>query len=172
MGVRASTGASAVCRSHSSLLRPHHRKLRRYRRQSSAACRSRSAPHTRQGPRLPRPRRSLLRQKQKVPPHREVGRRWRLGRRHASSHVFAIPIDPGEHRVCAEWQVPPTIATRATNGTLRFTAVAGRTYYFRSINLYQPHNIHQASVVLDPTTGDDGSLLAKQSGRANWTPQR
>ena len=95
---------------------------------------------------------------------------WVGATRHRT--YLAIPIDPGEHRVCAEWQVPPTIATRATNGTLRFTAVAGRTYYFRSINLYQPHNIHQASVVLDPTTGDDGSLLAKQSGRANWTPQR
>jgi hypothetical protein len=95
---------------------------------------------------------------------------WVGATRHRA--YLAIPLAPGEHHICAEWQVPPTIAVRATTGTLTFTAVAGRTYYFRSINLYQPHNIHQASVLLDPTTGDEGALLAKQSGRANWTPQR
>jgi hypothetical protein len=95
---------------------------------------------------------------------------WVGATRHRA--YLAIPLDPGEHRICAEWQVPPTISVRATSGTLKFTAVAGRTYYFRAIDLYQPHNLHVARVILDPTTGDDGSLLAKQSGRANWTPQR
>jgi hypothetical protein len=95
---------------------------------------------------------------------------WVGATRHRA--YLAIPLDPGEHHVCAEWQVPPTISVRATNGTLKFTAVAGRTYYFRAIDLYQPHNIHVARVLLDPTSGDEGALLAKQSGRANWTPQR
>ena len=94
---------------------------------------------------------------------------WVGATRHRA--YLAIPLDPGEHYVCAQWQVPPTISVRATNGTLKFTAIAGRTYYFRAVDVYQPHNIHSALVILDPTTGDEGALLAKQSGRANWTPQ-
>jgi hypothetical protein len=95
---------------------------------------------------------------------------WVGATRHRA--YLAIQLDPGEHRVCAEWQVPPAIVTRATNGTLKFTAVAGRTYYFRAIDVYQPNNVHVARVILDPTAADSGALLAKQFGRANWAPQR
>jgi hypothetical protein len=50
---------------------------------------------------------------------------WVGATRHRA--YLAIQLDPGEHRVCAEWQVPHTISVRATNGTIKFTAVAGRT---------------------------------------------
>ncbi len=95
---------------------------------------------------------------------------WVGATRHKT--YLAISLDPGEHHVCGEWQEPPTIAVVPIDGHLKFTAVAGRTYYFRATNVYQPHSLHAATLVLSPTSSDSGALLAKQSGRANWTPLR
>ena len=51
---------------------------------------------------------------------------------------FYVPVDPGDHRLCASVQSKLESRTIKYSAATTFTAEAGKTYYFRTKTPYRP----------------------------------
>jgi hypothetical protein len=73
---------------------------------------------------------------------------------------FYVAVDPGEHHLCASWQtwLPGVNATHKTVAA-RFTAEAGRTYYFKVGGQLTQSAV---DINLDPMDSDEAQLLARK----------
>lgn len=54
-----------------------------------------------------------------------------VGANHGNSYFF-VPVDPGNHHLCVNWQSPFKSVSRIGSAA-NFTAEQGGTYYFRAI---------------------------------------
>jgi len=81
-----------------------------------------------------------------------------VGANHGNSY-FYLPIDPGEHHLCAEWQ--SAFARGRQSAAAHFTAEAGQSYYFSVKNTWLLH-IMIPKIELLPLDSDQGQLLASR----------
>lgn len=80
---------------------------------------------------------------------------------------FRMTLEPGEHRLCAEWQVPDKISKSTIFGAATLHAKAGETYYYRAESVHRgPLNV--ATLSLLPVTRDEGALLDLQKGYSDF----
>ncbi len=80
---------------------------------------------------------------------------------------FRMTIEPGEHRLCAEWQVPDKISRSTIFGAATLHAKVGESYYYRAESLYRgPLSI--ATLSLLPVGRDEGALLDLQKGYSDF----
>jgi hypothetical protein len=78
-----------------------------------------------------------------------------VGATHANSY-FYVPVDPGEHHLCASWQSSVTVVAARSMAAAHFTAQARKTYYFRARDmLIVPH----PEVELKPLDSDEAMVL-------------
>jgi hypothetical protein len=62
--------------------------------------------------------------------------KW-VGATHGSTYFFFY-VDPGQHRLCTDWQDASVFSRKAQpTSSLDFTASAGSTYYFRVTNTFR-----------------------------------
>lgn len=85
-----------------------------------------------------------------------------VGATNANS-FFYVPVDPGEHHLCADWQsrvslLTPTRSTAAAE----FAAQAGKVYYFRARDIGKAGNdeaVRAMELKLEPVDPDEAQLL-------------
>ncbi|MGC1383893.1 MAG: hypothetical protein WA823_08945 [Candidatus Acidiferrales bacterium] len=87
----------------------------------------------------------------------------------ATQHLlyFRMTIEPGEHRLCSEWQAPDTVSKRTIFGAAILHARAGQTYYYRAQSIYWGA-LSMATLSLLPVGRDQGALLDSQKGYSNF----
>jgi hypothetical protein len=80
------------------------------------------------------------------------------------SHV-SFSVDPGEHHLCASWQSFFSKGNKMV-GLSRFTAEAGKVYYFRLRATIQGD--HAFLLDLEPVNSDQGSYMVLKSKISDW----
>ena len=99
-----------------------------------------------------------------------------VGATHANSY-FYVPVDPGEHHLCASWQ-SRVILTRHSRSTAaaRFTAEAGKTYYFRArdkvITDFSGAAVSDPEVKLEPLDSDEAMVLLRSFALSQSHPSK
>jgi hypothetical protein len=83
-----------------------------------------------------------------------------MGANHGDSY-FYFPVDPGEHRVCAQWQSSLDSRSKLASAA-SLTAEAGQTYYFRAIA--DARSRDRGAVRLEPLDPAEALLLTSSSG--------
>jgi hypothetical protein len=75
---------------------------------------------------------------------------------------FAVPLTPGEHHVCTDWQ-SAFGSLKAKIGLTSFTAEAGKTYYYKiKVTMKQlSQNTMDRELELVPMTEDEGKYGVK-----------
>ena len=73
---------------------------------------------------------------------------------------ISFPVDPGEHRLCANWQ-SVFGSLKKTVALSHFTAEPGKAYYFR-LRFFAAEN-GDRYLDLDPLDADEGQFLAASS---------
>jgi hypothetical protein len=84
---------------------------------------------------------------------------------------FHLWLEPGVHHLCSEWQSKVTLTQAPKIAVAHFTAQAGKIYYFRAQNVYWKQTA-EAAMTLDPTSSDEGALLATRAGYSIFTPRK
>jgi hypothetical protein len=91
-----------------------------------------------------------------------------MGANHGDSY-FYFPVDPGEHRVCAQWQSTfERLSKLASAASL--TAEAGQVYYFRAIADARSHD--RGAVRLEPLDPAEAVLLTSSSAFSTSHPKK
>jgi hypothetical protein len=85
-----------------------------------------------------------------------VDGKW-IGATHGNSY-FYIPIDPGEHHLCAEWQSVGIFEVGHKAAAAHLTAQAGSAYFFRMENIWIRDN-QISKNKLEPLDSDEAQLL-------------
>jgi hypothetical protein len=83
--------------------------------------------------------------------------KW-VGATHGNSYFF-VPVDPGEHHLCASWQSAAIIGQGKKTAAAHFTAEDGGVYYWRVRNTWS-HDVGVADITLRELDTDEGALLA------------
>jgi hypothetical protein len=83
---------------------------------------------------------------------------WK-GATHGNSYL-AIPIEPGVHHLCANWQKYSPFIRNPHPDAVHFTAVPGVAYYFEAHNSFNLELDHIPHLQLKPLDSDQGKLLA------------
>jgi hypothetical protein len=81
------------------------------------------------------------------------------------NHFLASTIDPGEHRICVQWQTTQSALSRKVK-TAAFVAVAGGEYYFR-VGIGYP-----GGLTVENTTVQEGRRLIGKSKLALSSPEK
>jgi len=80
-----------------------------------------------------------------------------------SNSYFYIPVDPGEHHICAGWQSWVGIGSGKQGAAAHFTAEEGKSYFFivrdRWLREHGP-----AEMKLEPLDSDEAQLLMTKFG--------
>jgi uncharacterized protein DUF2846 len=86
-----------------------------------------------------------------------------IGATHSDSY-FYFTVDTGEHHLCAVWQAGGLIEHDGA-AAFHFTAVAGRTYYFRAQNTSR----HDGTAIIEfgPVDSDEAQLLIQRYAFSN-----
>lgn len=91
-----------------------------------------------------------------------------VGANHGDSY-FYFPVEPGEHRVCAQWQSTfGRLSKLASAASL--TAVAGEVYYLRAIVDARSHD--DPAVRVEPLDPAEAVLLMGNSAYATSQPKK
>jgi hypothetical protein len=91
-----------------------------------------------------------------------------MGANHGDSY-FYFPVDPGEHRVCAQWQSTfERLSKLASAASL--TAEAGQVYYFRAIADARTRD--RGAVRLEPLDPAEALPLTSSSGFSTSHPKK
>jgi len=91
-----------------------------------------------------------------------------MGANHGDSY-FYFPVDPGEHRVCAQWQSTfGRLSKLASAASL--TAEAGQAYYFRAIADARTND--RGAVRLEPIDPAEALLLTSSSAYSTSHPKK
>jgi hypothetical protein len=85
--------------------------------------------------------------------------KW-VGANHGDSYFF-FPVDPGEHRLCANWQSSLKRFSKLGSAA-SFTAEAGKVYFFRVE--VEERTEHPATVKLEPVDSADGQFQISSRG--------
>ncbi|HXZ39628.1 MAG TPA: DUF2846 domain-containing protein [Terriglobales bacterium] len=86
-----------------------------------------------------------------------------VGATHANSY-FYVPIDPGEHHLCASWQLREIVNPHARpTAAAHFTAEAGKIYYFRArdVFIFGSTGATGPDVELEPLDSDEAPILLR-----------
>lgn len=82
---------------------------------------------------------------------------------------FAVPIEAGEHHICADWGAP-LANTEARIGLTDFQADPGKTYYFETeIETQDPNGAPR--MILKQLSADMGTFLAARSEQIVAVPK-
>jgi hypothetical protein len=85
------------------------------------------------------------------------------GATHANSY-FYVPIDPGEHHLCASWQSSQVLNPEARpTAAAHFTAELGKIYYFRArgVLILGSPGATGPDVELEPLDSDEAPILLR-----------
>lgn len=93
-----------------------------------------------------------------------------IGATNANSY-FYVPVDPGEHHVCASWQSFVGFTTGHTASAVSFRAEAGQTYYFVVRNSWIRELQKPAESELKPVDDAEGELLASKFSLSTSHPK-
>jgi hypothetical protein len=91
-----------------------------------------------------------------------VDGQW-VGATHGNSYL-TFTVDPGEHHLCASWQVGIIVGKGKMSSAAQFTTVAAGVYYFKVRNTFitRKDNSTFTAVRLKPLDNDEGQLLANK----------
>lgn len=81
-----------------------------------------------------------------------------VGATHGNSY-FYVPVDPGEHHLCASWQTAVVVFQGHQTAAAHFTAEPGGVYYFEVRNTWA-RDVGTARIRLKLLDSDEGQLLA------------
>jgi uncharacterized protein DUF2846 len=84
-----------------------------------------------------------------------------------SKSYFYVSVEPGEHRVCANWQSFVGSPVAHSSAAIHLTAVAGHTYYFVMRNSFQSQPRSPANIELVSVDDAQGQLLVSESAFSN-----
>jgi hypothetical protein len=91
-----------------------------------------------------------------------------VGANHGSSYL-AFPVDPGDHRICAEWQSTfKRLSKLASAASL--TAEAGQTYFFETRVDERTHD--RPAVRIDPLDPAEAQILLASSSLSFSHPKK
>ncbi len=91
-----------------------------------------------------------------------------VGANHGDSY-FYFPVDPGDHRICAEWQSSFERLSRLASAA-SLSAEPGKVYYFRAV---ADNNSHGAPAVkLEPLDPAEAILLSANSAFSTSRPKK
>jgi hypothetical protein len=79
-----------------------------------------------------------------------------------SDSYFFFSVDPGDHRLCTNWQANYEQFARL-GAALSFSAQAGQTYYFR-VRIRDAREVRNYAVDLKPVNSAEGSFLIYSYG--------
>ena len=79
-----------------------------------------------------------------------------IGANHGDSY-FYLPVDPGEHHLCAGWQSKVILGKGYEMAAAHFTAEAGKSYYFRVTNNWNHES--KFGIEFGPLDVDEALLL-------------
>lgn len=88
-----------------------------------------------------------------------------------SNSWFVIPVDPGEHHLCANWQRRVVLLNADQQvAAAHFTAKAGASYFFRMRDTWS----RDAGLSLDfaRLDGDEGQLLMRKFSFSSSQPKK
>jgi Protein of unknown function (DUF2846) len=86
-----------------------------------------------------------------------------IGATHANSYLY-VPINPGEHHLCASWQLSQVSNPEARpTAAAHFTAEAGKIYYFRArdVLIFESTGATSPDVELEPMDSDEAPILLR-----------
>ena len=90
-----------------------------------------------------------------------------MGANHGDSY-FYFPVDPGDHRVCAQWQSSLDSRSKLASAA-SLTAEAGQVYYFRAIADARTRD--RGAVRLEPLDPAEALLLTASSAYSTSHPK-
>ncbi len=91
-----------------------------------------------------------------------------VGANHGDSY-FYFPVDPGDHRICAQWQSTfGKLSKLAAAASL--TAEAGQVYYFRAIA--DARSRDRGAVKLEPLDPAEALILTANSAYSTSHPKK
>jgi hypothetical protein len=91
-----------------------------------------------------------------------------MGANHGDSY-FYFAVDPGDHRVCAQWQSSLDSRSKLASAA-SLTAEAGQVYYFRAIADARSHD--RGAVRLEPVDPAEALLLTASSAYSTSHPKK
>lgn len=93
-----------------------------------------------------------------------------VGATHSNSW-FALPVDPGEHHLCANWQTRVVLlGSSHQTAAAHFTAKAGRIYFFRMQNTW--NRVAGLSVNFARLDVDEGQILMQEFAFSTFRPKK
>jgi hypothetical protein len=93
-----------------------------------------------------------------------------IGATQANSY-FYVPVDPGEHHLCAGWQSFVGFTGGQKSGALRFTAVEGGMYFFIVRN-HSIESMGQPGMKFLPVDSDEAQLLMSKLAFSTSRPKK
>jgi hypothetical protein len=91
-----------------------------------------------------------------------------VGANHGDSY-FYFPVDPGDHRICAQWQSSFERLSKLASA-ISLTAEAGQVYYFRAIADARSHD--RGAVRLEALDPAEALLLTAASAYSTSHPKK
>jgi Protein of unknown function (DUF2846) len=91
-----------------------------------------------------------------------------VGANHGDSY-FYFPVDPGDHRICAQWQSTFERLSKLASA-ISLTAEAGQVYYFRAIADARSHD--RGAVRLEALDPAEALLLTASSAYSTSHPKK
>jgi hypothetical protein len=91
-----------------------------------------------------------------------------VGANHGDSY-FYFPVEPGDHRICAQWQSSFGILSKLASAA-SLTAEAGQVYYFRAIADARSHE--RGAVRLEALDPAEALLLTASSAFSTSHPKK
>ena len=91
-----------------------------------------------------------------------------VGANHGDSY-FYFPVDPGDHRICAQWQSTFERLSKLASA-ISLTAEAGQVYYFRAIADARSHD--RGAVRLEALDPAEALLLTAASAYSTSHPKK
>jgi hypothetical protein len=94
-----------------------------------------------------------------------------VGATHSNSY-FYVPVDPGEHHLCANWQSKGIlVGSSRPTAALHFVAEAGKVYSFRARDTYNKDR-PPAEVKLEVIDNDEAQILMNSFELSSSHPKK
>jgi hypothetical protein len=94
-----------------------------------------------------------------------------VGATHSNSY-FYVPVDPGEHHLCANWQSKAVlIGPSRSTAAMQFVAEAGKIYSFRARDLYYKDR-PPAELKFEAVDNDEAQILMNSFELSSSHPKK
>ena len=94
-----------------------------------------------------------------------------VGATHSNSY-FYVPVDPGEHHLCANWQSKAVlIGPSRSTAAMQFVAEAGKIYTFRARDLYYKDR-PPVELKLEAVDNGEAQILMNSFELSSWHPKK